>query len=150
MLGDIKFEARLRNRSQSVNVSAGAERYEFWRDPGCGILLVGDLNAEYQRRCHLRIWYSDAPQYPVHLHFPEGSNGLDNVVQKFRNHLHQTTVTVSHLKGLKLHYSRTGVSHSDYLPICIYLCLRAQRCLHHSRCVLEIYTQLQEEFLYYQ
>jgi hypothetical protein len=29
MLGDIKFEARLRNRSQSVNVSAGAERYEF-------------------------------------------------------------------------------------------------------------------------
>jgi hypothetical protein len=41
--------------------------------------------------------------------FPQGNNGLGIVVLKFRNHFNQTTATVSRLKGLRLHYSKTGV-----------------------------------------
>jgi hypothetical protein len=36
-------------------------------------------------------------------------------VLKFRIVLHQKTVTVSHVKGLKQHYTKMGFYHSDHL-----------------------------------
>jgi hypothetical protein len=86
ILGDIKFEAELWNHSQSVNFSIGCESFlvltwsRMWN-------TVGKWSeSRMSEIVQVGVWYSYGPQYPVHLHFPQGNNESDTVALWFWIH----------------------------------------------------------------
>jgi hypothetical protein len=83
-LGEISSEARLWNRSQSVNFSIGSER--------CLILTWSSMWNTIGRWSEFKIsetvtsetWYFGGPQYPARHHYPHGNSEWGIVALKFR------------------------------------------------------------------
>jgi hypothetical protein len=108
-LGDIKIEARLWNRFQSVNFSSGSEicLVITWSKIWNIIGKWSETRISDTMTSESLIFLCTSNQ--VHLHFPQGNKWLGILALKFQNHLWQTIATVSGLKGWKLYYSKTDV-----------------------------------------
>jgi hypothetical protein len=58
---------------------------------------------------------TSGPQYLARHHLPQENNEWGIVALKFRIRSNRIRPLISRLKGSKLHYSKTGVAHSNRL-----------------------------------
>jgi hypothetical protein len=105
-LGKTNSEAKNWNRSQSVNLLTGSERFLLplwsskwkiigrWSESRMSETMTSDL----QTFLCTTIW--------TRHHFPQDSNEWDIEVLKFQNHLYAVNYVVSRLKDWKFYYSK--------------------------------------------
>jgi hypothetical protein len=109
ILGDINSEVKLRNRSQSLYLSTGSERF---------LVLIGSNKWKTicrwsESRISETMPYDSrtyfAQQYRACHDFPQESIEWDIVVVKFQSHLYAINSVVSLLWCCKRRYSKTDV-----------------------------------------